>query len=63
MPYHPISPRSILILTTHLHLGLPSGRFPSEKKGIRRRKNERKRRNYTYTKTKQRNEKSFLVFL
>jgi hypothetical protein len=27
--YHPISIRSILILSTHLHLGLPSGLFPS----------------------------------
>jgi hypothetical protein len=29
-PYHPnsISPRSILILSTHLRLGLPSGHFP-----------------------------------
>jgi hypothetical protein len=26
---HPTSPRSILILSTHLHLGLPSGLFPS----------------------------------
>jgi hypothetical protein len=28
-PSHPISLRSILILSTHLHLGLPSGRVPS----------------------------------
>jgi hypothetical protein len=28
-PSHPISLRSILILTTHLWLGLPSGLFPS----------------------------------
>jgi hypothetical protein len=30
-PYHPhpTSPRSILILSNHLHLGLPSGLFPS----------------------------------
>jgi hypothetical protein len=27
-PYHPISLRSILILFTHLRLGLPSGLFP-----------------------------------
>jgi hypothetical protein len=27
-PSHPISPRSILILSTHLHLGLPSGIRP-----------------------------------
>jgi hypothetical protein len=27
--YHPISPRSFLILSTHLRLGLPSGLFPS----------------------------------
>jgi hypothetical protein len=27
-PPHPISPRSILILSTHLRLGLPSGLFP-----------------------------------
>jgi hypothetical protein len=26
---HPTSPRSILILSTYLHLGLPSGLFPS----------------------------------
>jgi hypothetical protein len=26
---HPLSLRSILILSTHLHLGLPSGLFPS----------------------------------
>jgi hypothetical protein len=26
---HPTSPRSILILSTHLRLGLPSGLFPS----------------------------------
>jgi hypothetical protein len=29
-PSHPISLRYILILFTHLHLGLPSGLFPSE---------------------------------
>jgi hypothetical protein len=28
-PYHPITLRSILILFTHLLLGLPSGIFPS----------------------------------
>ena len=28
-PSHPITLRSILILSTHLHLGLPSGLFPS----------------------------------
>jgi hypothetical protein len=28
-PHHTISPRSILILSTHLRLGLPSGLFPS----------------------------------
>jgi hypothetical protein len=28
-PYHPISLRSILILSTYLRLGLPSGLFPS----------------------------------
>jgi hypothetical protein len=28
-PPHPTSPRSILILPTHLRLGLPSGLFPS----------------------------------
>jgi hypothetical protein len=28
-PIHPISLRSILILSTHLRLGLPSGLFPS----------------------------------
>jgi hypothetical protein len=28
-PPHPISPRSTLTLSTHLHLGLPSGLFPS----------------------------------
>jgi hypothetical protein len=28
-PYHPISLRSILILYTHLRLGLPNGLFPS----------------------------------
>jgi hypothetical protein len=28
-PYHPISQRSILILSTHLRLGLPSGLFLS----------------------------------
>jgi hypothetical protein len=27
---HPTSPRSILILSTHLRLGLPSGLFPSD---------------------------------
>jgi hypothetical protein len=26
---HPTSPRSILILSTHLHISLPSGLFPS----------------------------------
>jgi hypothetical protein len=29
IPPHPISLRSILILSTHLHLGLPSGLLPS----------------------------------
>jgi hypothetical protein len=29
-PSHPVSLRSILILPTHLHLGLPSGLFPSD---------------------------------
>ena len=29
IPPHPISWRSILILSSHLHLGLPSGLFPS----------------------------------
>jgi hypothetical protein len=29
IPHHPISPRSILTLSTHLRLGLPSGLFPS----------------------------------
>jgi hypothetical protein len=29
IPSHPISLRSIVILTTHLRLGLPSGLFPS----------------------------------
>jgi hypothetical protein len=29
IPYHPISLRFILILSNHLHLGLPSGLFPS----------------------------------
>jgi hypothetical protein len=29
IPPHPVSLRAILILTTHLRLGLPSGRFPS----------------------------------
>jgi hypothetical protein len=29
IPSHPISLRSKLILSTHLHLGLPSGHFPS----------------------------------
>jgi hypothetical protein len=29
IPSHPISPGSILILSTHLRLGLPSGLFPS----------------------------------
>jgi hypothetical protein len=29
IPSHPISSRSILILFTHLHLGLPSGLFLS----------------------------------
>jgi hypothetical protein len=29
-PYHPISLKSILILSFHLHLGLPSGLFPYE---------------------------------
>jgi hypothetical protein len=29
IPSHPISPRSILILFTHLRLDLPSGLFPS----------------------------------
>jgi len=29
MPSHPTSGRSILILTSHLRLGLPSGLFPS----------------------------------
>jgi hypothetical protein len=28
-PYHPISPRSILMLSTHLRFGLPSGLLPS----------------------------------
>jgi hypothetical protein len=28
-PHHPIPLSSILILSTHLHLGLPSGLFPS----------------------------------
>jgi hypothetical protein len=28
IPYHPIPLRSILILSTHLRLGLPSGLFP-----------------------------------
>jgi hypothetical protein len=28
-PSHPISPRSIIILSTHLRLGLPSGLLPS----------------------------------
>jgi hypothetical protein len=28
-PPHPISPRSILTLSTHLCLGLPNGPFPS----------------------------------
>jgi hypothetical protein len=28
-PYHPIPLRSILMLSIHLHLGLPSGLFPS----------------------------------
>jgi hypothetical protein len=28
-PHHPISLRSILILSTHIRLGLPSGLFPS----------------------------------
>jgi hypothetical protein len=28
-PYHPISVRSIVILSTHLRLGLPIGIFPS----------------------------------
>jgi hypothetical protein len=28
-PLHPIPLRSILILSTHLRLGLPSGLFPS----------------------------------
>jgi hypothetical protein len=30
MSPQPISPRSILLLFTHLHLGLPSGHFPSD---------------------------------
>jgi hypothetical protein len=29
IPSHPISPRSTLILSTYLHLDLPSGLFPS----------------------------------
>jgi hypothetical protein len=29
MPYHPISLRSILILSTHLRLDLPSDLYPS----------------------------------
>jgi hypothetical protein len=29
IPFHPISLRSILILSTHLRLGLPSGLLPS----------------------------------
>jgi hypothetical protein len=29
MPSHPTSWRSILILSSHLRLGLPSGLFPS----------------------------------
>jgi hypothetical protein len=29
IPHHSISPRSILILSTHLRFGLPSGLFPS----------------------------------
>jgi hypothetical protein len=29
-PPHPISPRSILIIFSHLHLGLPSGLHPSD---------------------------------
>jgi hypothetical protein len=28
IPPHPISLRSIVILSTHLHLGIPSGHFP-----------------------------------
>jgi hypothetical protein len=29
VPLHPISPRAILLLFTDLHIGLPSGHFPS----------------------------------
>jgi hypothetical protein len=42
--HHPVTPTSILILTTLLCLGLPSGRFPSGKMGIRSRKKARKKK-------------------